>query len=83
MSGPKPALEGSTHEACPMCVYDLSDETRRTWERDYSNVCEALQPHVRTLPDGFAYVDEDSAPAAMVRLYRALVEVGDDRGWMP
>ena len=41
MSDPKPALEGSTHEACPMCVYDLSDETRRTWERDYSAVCEA------------------------------------------
>ena len=83
MSDPKPALEGSTHEACPMCVYDLSDETRRTWERDYSAVCEALRPYVRNLPDGFAYVDEDTASPAMVRLYRALVEVGAARGWMP
>ena len=78
ITAPRGAIYESVNSVPP-----ARDETRRTWERDYSAVCEALRPYVRNLPDGVAYVDETIAPAAMVRLYRGLLEVGAARGWMP
>lgn len=61
----------------------MSDEAQRVWARDFDNVTTALRPHVRTLDDGAQVVDEDTAPPAMVSLYRRLLEVGYARGWMP